>query len=221
MATTTTTSPGAAADPLADVPTLTTHHIPTAHNPEDAEARVAALKLITDSIAQQRQTANSTLIFHPYNLAITAVIISVIAQILRIKMGMDWLGVGLSSMGVLMAVMAVIRILTQGYIARAEEMGLDWLGDDEEKLQEGQKPSDVWVTRYGQEVIGAVVVDWLQSKEGQKKSQGQIKGWAVRMRYRGKGVGTALLEEVVQEARKKGVVSGDVVFAEDHASELT
>jgi GNAT superfamily N-acetyltransferase len=41
------------------------------------------------------------------------------------------------------------------------------------------------------------------------------------MRYRGKGVGTALLEEVVQEARKKGVVSGDVVFAEDHASELT
>jgi hypothetical protein len=34
-------------------------------------------------------------------------------------------------------------------------------------------------------------------------------------------VGTALLEEVVQEARKKGVASGDVVFAEDHASELT
>lgn len=120
-----------------------------------------------------------------------------------------------------MAGMAVIRILTQGYIARAEQIKLEWLGDDEEKLQEGQKPSDVWVTRYGQEVIGAVVVDWLQVKEGGKKLQGQIKGYAVRMRYRGKGVGSALLEEVVQEARKKGVAQGDVVFAEDHASEFS
>jgi GNAT superfamily N-acetyltransferase len=215
-----TASPSAA-DPLADIPTLTTHHIPTARNPEDAEARIAALKLVTDSIAQQRQTANSTLIFHPYNLAITAVIVSVVVQILRLKMNMDWLGAGLSSMGVLMAGMAVIRILTQGYIARAEEMSLEWLGDDDEKLKEGEKPSNVWVTKYGQEIIGAVVVDWLQAKDGGKKSQGQIKGWAVRMRYRGKGVGTALLEEVVQEARKKGVAQGDVVFAKNHASEFS
>jgi GNAT superfamily N-acetyltransferase len=40
----------------------------------------------------------------------------------------------------------------------------------------------------------------------------------VRLRYRGKGVGAALLEDAVKEARKKGAES--LEFAEDHASEF-
>ena len=41
----------------------------------------------------------------------------------------------------------------------------------------------------------------------------------MRLRYRGKGVGAALLEEVVSAARAKGGVVEGVEFAADHASE--
>jgi GNAT superfamily N-acetyltransferase len=212
-------------DPLADIPTLTTQHT----SPSDTAARIAALRLVTDSVAQQRQAANSALLFHPYNLAAAALVLAAVAQLLRAKLHLDWLGVGLSSMGVLMTGMAIIRMVTQGYIARAESYGLDWLdgggadaagggggGKEKKKLQ----PADVWVTRFGDEVIGAIVVDWrADARTGE--AQGRIKGWAVRLRYRGRGVGAALLEEVVRAARARGLRGEEeaVVFAEDHASE--
>jgi ribosomal protein S18 acetylase RimI-like enzyme len=215
-------------DPLADIPTLTTQHT----SPSDTAARIAALRLVTDSVAQQRQAANSALLFHPYNLAAAALVLAAVAQLLRAKLHLDWLGVGLSSMGVVMTGMAIIRMVTQGYIARAESYGLDWLdgggggadaaggGGSEEKKKKQQQPADVWVTRFGDEVIGAIVVDWrADARTGH--TQGRIKGWAVRLRYRGRGVGAALLEEVVRAARARGLRGEEeaVVFAEDHASE--
>ncbi|KAF1821524.1 uncharacterized protein K489DRAFT_410984 [Dissoconium aciculare CBS 342.82] len=227
MASPTTTS-DRPEEPLADIPSLTTQHT----SPSDTAARIAALRLVTDSIAQQRQAANSALLFHPYNLAAAALVLAAVAQLLRAKLHLDWLGVGLSSMGVVMTGMAIVRMVTQGYIARAESYGLDWLdgggadaaggvggGGKEKKKQ--QQPADVWVTRFGDEVIGAIVVDWrADARTGE--TQGRIKGWAVRLRYRGRGVGAALLEEVVRAARARGLrgEAEAVVFAEDHANSL-
>ncbi|KAI7139410.1 hypothetical protein KC352_g29910, partial [Hortaea werneckii] len=48
--------------------------------------------------------------------------------------------------------------------------------------------------------------------------RGEIKAWTVRMKYRRKGVGSAVLEEAVREARRKGAES--LEFAYDHANAL-
>lgn len=61
-------------DPLDGVPPLTTYVA------ESAEDKVAALKLVTDSIAQQRQMASRILISHPLNIAVFGAILALAAQ---------------------------------------------------------------------------------------------------------------------------------------------
>lgn len=123
----------------------------------------------------------------------------------------DWSLVGTSCAGVVMAVLAGYRWCTQGYLHSAETINWDWI--------EG---SDVLVTKFGDEVIGAVVVDWISGESSRQKRKkawrGEIRAWTVRLKYRGKGVGAALLEDAVKEARKKSAES--LEFAEDHASEF-
>jgi len=75
------TSPAApaaapAADPLAGVPALTTAVA------EAADDRVAALKLVADSVAQQRQAASRILLSHPVNVGAFGVVLAVVAQVL-------------------------------------------------------------------------------------------------------------------------------------------
>lgn len=66
-------------DHLEGVPPLSTYVA------ESAEDKVAALKLIADSIAQQRQMASRILISHPVNLAVFGVVLAVAAQWLKSK----------------------------------------------------------------------------------------------------------------------------------------
>lgn len=109
-----------------------------------------------------------------------------------------------------MALLAGYRWCTQGYLAAAESVDWDWV--------EG---ADVFVTKFGEEIIGALVLDWVSGESSRQKRKkawrGEIRAWTVKLRYRGKGVGAALLEDAVKEARKKGAES--LEFAEDHASE--
>ena len=107
-----------------------------------------------------------------------------------------------------MILFVLCRYLTAPYIVAAEQINWEWLGT-----------ADVIVTKFGDEIIGTVIIDWISgdSRQKLKKPQkGEIKGWAVRLRYRKKGVGGALLEEAVKESRKKGAETME--FAEDHAS---
>lgn len=111
--------------------------------------------------------------------------------------------------GLTMAALVVVRYFTAPYIHAAEEFSVKILDN-----------AGVLVTKFGDEVIGALIIAWVPAESRGKRRKGykgEIRGWAVRLRYRGKGVGTALLEDAVEEARKKGVES--VEFADDHASE--
>lgn len=192
-------------DPLADIPEL---HSYMAHEQAD---KTAALKLVADSVAQMRQSANSALIFHPLNLALAVGLLSLMARYVY-DAKQDWSLVGTSCAGVLVALLTGYRWCTQGYLQAAEAVDWDWI--------EG---ADVLVTKFGDEVIGTVIVDWLSGESSRAKRKkawrGEIRAWTVRLKYRGKGVGTALLEDAVREARKKSAES--LEFAEDHASEYS
>lgn len=191
-----------AEDPLAGVPELTSYQATT------EDDKVDALKLVADSVAQLRQKANSTLMRHPVNLAVLIGVTSIFARYLSI-LGKDWIAVGMALSGALMIYFAAARLLTQPYIDRAEQLNWAWLGS-----------ADIFVTKFGEEIIGALIIEWVsgESRTKRKKAwRGEVKGWAVRMKYRGKGVGTALLEDAVREAKSKGAESVD--FANDHAGE--
>lgn len=73
----------------------------------------------------------------------------------------------------------------------------------------------VVVARWGEakEVIGVAVVDVL---EGEKK--GVVNALAVRLRYRKRGVGRGVLEEVMRAVRARVGEEAEVVFADKHAS---
>lgn len=195
--------PPAPEDPLEGVPELQSYMARSEADKTDA------LRLVADSIAQMRQTANQALIFHPLNLALLVGVLSLFARYIY-DAKHDWTLVGTSCAGVLTAWLAACRVFTQGYLRAAEEIDWDWT-----------QGADVLVTRFGDEVIGAVLVEWVSGESSRQKRKkawrGEIRAWTVRLKYRGKGVGAALLEDVVKEAKKKGAES--LEFADDHASE--
>jgi ribosomal protein S18 acetylase RimI-like enzyme len=188
-------------DPLADVPDLQSYLA------TDDNDKVAALKLVADSVAQMRQAANQSLIFHPLNMAIVVAIVSLVARYMYDSRH-DLSIVGTTCAGLVMCFLAICRFLTQNYLFAAEEINWAWLGD-----------ADIIVTKFGEEVIGTVVIEWLSGEGRQKRKKawrGEITAWTVRLKYRRKGVGSALLEDAIKEAKKKGAES--IEFADDHAS---
>ncbi|KAF1990733.1 hypothetical protein K402DRAFT_389649 [Aulographum hederae CBS 113979] len=190
-------------DPLADVPELSTFHATSRND------RVAGLKLVADSVAQQRQMASRVLIAHPLNLAVFAVVLAIVAKLVQGSRG--WPLVVTTWAGVSMGGLALVRWMTSGYINLAEEtQWLEWLGDD-----------TIIVSKWGDEIIGACVVEWVsgdgngKGNRRKKSMRAQIRAWTVRLKYRGKGIGTGLLEDAVEMVNKKG---GDGLdFAYDHA----
>ncbi|KAM0715976.1 hypothetical protein Q7P37_008490 [Cladosporium fusiforme] len=194
--------PPALEDPMDGVPELQSYIARTEADKTDA------LRLVADSIAQMRQAANRALIFHPLNLALVVGVLSLFARwVYDVKH--DWSLVGTSCAGVLMAWLAACRWFTQGYLRAAEEVDWEWT-----------RGADVLVTKFGDEVIGAALVEWVSGESSRQKRKkawrGEIRAWTVRLKYRGKGVGAALLEDAVKEARKKSAES--LEFAEDHAN---
>lgn len=192
-----------AEDPMAGVPELRSYVT------EDEEEKIAALKLVADSVAQMRQAANSALLFHPLNMAVGMAVIALLARFVY-EWRRDVVVAATTCSGLIMICLAFCRYATQGYIQAAETINFQWLGN-----------ADVIITRFGDEIIGTVMIDWVTGESRQRRKKplrGEIKGWAVRLRYRKKGVGSALLEEAVKESRKKGAET--IEFAEDHASRL-
>lgn len=189
-------------DPLAGVPDLGSYVT------EDVNEITNALKLVADSVAQMRQTASRALIFNVFNLAIYVLVLGIMSQLLY-KTRSDAGIVFTTAAGITMAFLVGIRGATGGYLERAEKVGAELLEN-----------ADVLVTKFGDEVIGTCILARTpveSSGKRRKGYKGEIKGWAVRIRYRGKGVGTYLLADAVEEAKKKGMES--IEFSEDLPSE--
>jgi GNAT superfamily N-acetyltransferase len=187
-----------------EIPALATY---TAEVEDD---RIDGLRLVADSVAQQRQVSSKMLIFHPITLA-TFVLVSAIATQLMLRAYNDWFMVATTLGGITMTFL--IRWMTGEYIGIAEDIDMAWLGDDR-----------LIVVKWGEEIIGALVLGWADNdaakKRGRRKrGKAVIRAWTVRLKYRGKGVGEGLLEEAVKIAGEKG--ADGIVFDGDHASTFT
>ncbi|KIW64453.1 hypothetical protein PV04_09385 [Phialophora macrospora] len=193
--------------------------------------RVEALHLIADSVAQQRQLASTAIIFHPFTLCALVLLLGLAYQNLYKGAYSDWAIIGTTSAGILMAVLITVRWLTGGYIFEAERIGTwKWLNegrgdDDDSEYTVVGSQDDILLTRYGDEVIGAIVLRGVRdptasstgkSRKNVPRTTGHIRAWTVKRRYRRKGIGQGLLEEAVAWCRDKGWQGPE--FAENHAN---
>jgi GNAT superfamily N-acetyltransferase len=194
-----------AAAPAEGLPKLSTY---TAETEDD---RIDGLRLVADSVAQQRQVAGKMLVFHPVNLAIYGLVIAVLAHYMW-KSPDDLLLLGTTTAGITMVYLAAVRMAVGGYLSLAEEINWNWLGDDK-----------LVVVKWREEVIGSLVLGWADNSEGAKKrgtrrrrGKAVVRAWTVKLKYRGKGVGASLLEEAVKVAGERG--ADGIVFERDHAN---
>ena len=213
-----------------EIPTLTYEVVKS----DDREARIAALKLIADSVAQQRQTAGRAIILNPIVIATVVLLVALATQYF------EWTILITTGMGIIMAGLLGVRLLTSPYISLAEEINFGWL-DGTNKDGEGSgglsdpsksspesgkevmhkragsdgKNSDpiIIISKWGEEIMGAVVLRFVK-----KERKGYVRAYTVRLRYRRKGVGEGLLEEAVRVIWSKG--GRGLEFDDKHASEL-
>lgn len=176
---------------------------------ESEEDRIEGLCLIADSVAQQRQIASKTLLLHPINLAMYLSIVAIVALYMR----HDMFSLGTTIGGLTLACLAAVRWMTGGYVELAEEITMDWLGDDR-----------LIVVKWGGDIIGALVFGWADHDAAKKRGRRRrgkavVRAWAVKWKYQGKGVGKGLLEEAVKVAGEKG--ADGIVFDGEHASKFS
>lgn len=192
---------GTTPNPLDSIPPLT-YEIA-----DDQDDLIEGLKLVADSVAQQRQTSSRILIFHPVNMAVYIGFMAVLTQYFY-NTASDLPLLFTTAAGITMGFLVTVRWLTQGYLNAAEEINWDWLADDQ-----------ILIAKFGDDIIGALVLRW-EKGEGRgnkkKKGRGVIRAWTTKLRYRGKGVGAGLLEDAVKAVEKRG--GDEIVFADDHAS---
>lgn len=180
----------------------------------DPKEKLDALKLVADSVAQQRQTASGILIFHPYSLAALVLTLSIALQLTG---GINELAAAsVTASGVLLTYLMVIRYFTSGYVLLAEST--DWL----EWLRDSETGNDDLIigVRYGSDIIGTTVLRLLPGSKKDKERRGRavIRAWTTKLRYRRKGLGSDMLLEAIRIAESALGQDAVVEFAEDHAN---
>jgi len=129
--------------------------------------------------------------------------------------------VATTSAGITMACLIAVRGITGGYLNLAEEFNWKFATneDGEEDIIIG--------SRYGEEIMGALILRLEKNGNGSGKKKtksaktggkGVVRAWTVRIKYRGRGVGTELLEEAVNITREKLGNSAEIGFAAEHAN---
>ncbi len=189
-----------------ELPQLTTY---TAESEDD---RIEGLRLVADSVAQQRQVSSRILLFHPISLAVYFAIAAIAGQ-LTMKRYHDSTMLLTTIGGITMTSLIFIRWMTGPYIGFAEDIDAEWLGQDRQI-----------VVKWGEDIIGALVLGWADNDASKKRGRRRrgkavIRAWTVQLKYRGKGVGESLLEEAVKVAGERG--ADGIVFDGEHASEYS
>lgn len=198
-----------------ELPPLTTAILTT------EEDKTEALKLIADSIAQQRQLAATAILFNPAIVAAYIVLCAVVYKF-AYKTPADAGTFVTTWAGVTMGVLVLVRGQTSGYITLAEAFGWNFVRNPDSEDQ------DIIIgSRYGEEIIGATTLrlerpggssSSNRKKTSYKGGKGIIRAWTVRLKYRRAGVGTELLEETVRVAREKCGKDAEIGFAAEHAN---
>lgn len=212
-----------ASDPTADpLPRLTTY------TPYTNAEKLSALKLVADSVAQQRQQAVKAILANSYVMATLALVLGFEAYWLTA------IALLTTGTGTIMTLLLGTRWLTRGYIDAAERINWAWLTDTVSPVssptsnhnhtysnghKRGRSATTedpiLMVTKWGEEIIGALVI-----RVSKREKKGFVRAWTVARRYRGKGVGKDLLQEGVKVAMGKAGVKG-VEFEVENAREFS
>ncbi|KAM0669259.1 hypothetical protein ACQRIU_002821 [Beauveria bassiana] len=192
---------------------------------QTAEEKRNALRLVADTIAQQRQVASTTIIFHPATLG---PFVAVLAGLVYRRSGSDWVGAVILASGVIVAYLAAIQYYTYDYLQRAERF--NWKGfitPPSSASEPAQQQDTVMYARYGDHVIAALVLRLVEAKiqipskmASQQRGTGssaKVRAWATRLRYRDTGVGGDMLREAVAFARSSLGPAAAIEFSDTHA----
>ncbi|CAM1511472.1 Fc.00g089850.m01.CDS01 [Cosmosporella sp. VM-42] len=203
--------------PMDDIPPLSLEVL------DNHRDKVESLHLIADSIAQMRQRASLTLVFHPICLAGLSAALATVYQLGYVSKSDVGMAITVSC-GVVMTYLMGIRYYASGYITLAEQLKWGWL-----QSEEGEEDT-VLGARYDDELIGTLVLR-LESNPilpaGKKKKgsisslragKGIIRAWTTLLKYRGKGVGKDLLYEAVRVTKDRCGKDAEVGFAKEHAN---
>ncbi|KAG6009140.1 hypothetical protein E4U21_003209 [Claviceps maximensis] len=177
-----------------------------------------AMRLVTDSIAQQRQVASFSVIAHP---ACLTGLVAGCVSIYRLNAQRDF-GTALIMMcGLVLAYLAAVRLLTANYIRLAESIKWkQWIarpdGNDDY----------VVAAQFGDEIIGTLVLRIVESagstkttrSSSVKSGSGVIRAWTTRYKYRNKGIGGDMLRLAVLTTRSKCGNDAPVTFDDKHAN---
>lgn len=210
-----------------DLPSLSTTVLESQADKEDA------LRLIADSIAQQRQTASAHLVFHPFLLPPLVVALAGAYQyawVYRQDIGTSLLMI----CGVIMTYLLGIRYFTGGYIQAAEELCWSWLSPTSSPDASPSEQDLILGVRFGKQLIGALVLrlepspssSHVSSGGSRRRSRtsflrggrGVIRAWTVKLKYRGQGVGRDLLDDAVRLTHERCGRDAEVGFAAEHAN---
>ncbi|KAG9243942.1 acetyltransferase [Calycina marina] len=195
--------------------------------------KTAALNLIADSIAQQGQLAARALLLHPLTLAAYVTVLALTSQSLYTS-PRDLGKLLTTCVGLTMALLIGVRGLSAGYITHAESITWAYLQPPSPSPQ--PRDSDILIgSKYGDVIIGALILRLepprpsspsnSKRKAGGKNlkmggggGKGVVRAWTTKIRYRGTGIGTALLEEAVRVTKRECGRESVVGFAAEHAN---
>ncbi|PFH62809.1 hypothetical protein XA68_11821 [Ophiocordyceps unilateralis] len=174
------------------------------------DRRREALRLVADSIAQQRQVAALSIIFHPLCLAALVVGCSISWRHNGTDLGACLVAVS----GLVMAYLAAIRLYTAPFLRLAEGFDCASFVSGPNGVQDV-----ILVARFGDDIIGTLILRLPPSAaEVDMPAQGLIRAWTTRLRYRGKGVGADLLRYAVAATRAICGDTASLAFDPDHAN---
>lgn len=177
-----------------------------------------AMELVTDSIAQQRQIASFSVIFHP---ACFVGLIAGCTAAYRQNAHRDFGTTLMVVCGLVIAYLAGVRLLTANYIRLAESLKWkEWIASPE------GNEDYVLAARYGEELIATAVLRISAPAGSTKKTRsssvkggsGVIRAWTTKYRYRNKGVGGDMLRLAILTTRSKCGDDAQVSFDPNHAN---
>ncbi|PHH87460.1 hypothetical protein CDD83_8852 [Cordyceps sp. RAO-2017] len=186
----------------------------------------AALRLVADSIAQQRQVASLAIIFHPACFVGLAAACSLVWSRNARDPGTALMAV----CGLVMAYLAAVRLYTSPFLGLAERFDCDAYP----RGPDGSRDL-VLGARFGPDLIGTLVLRLRPppstGKDGPASSSsssssprpvrggsGLIRAWTTKLRYRNKGIGADLLRFAVAATRSACGDGADVAFDPAHAN---
>ena len=212
----------AAYAPIPDLPrnleSLQPAIINTLAAPENTEHRAEALRLIADSVAQQRQTAAKALVLHPYSVTTIVFLTGFLARYCSLRV------LFAIATTLVVAGLGALYWTTREYPKLAASINKEWLEDLQKTqvhnsngicngVKKQSKCDDpiVLVSRDGNDVVGALVLRVVK-----RERKAYVRAWTVDSEYRGRGVGTTLLQEGVKVAWGKGARC--MLFDTEHAN---